>query len=66
MFFITELNDLAKAKVVKIMNKKTEQVLQILSEYYKVHPQQIVVGTIKEIRKSYMLHMFKEKKRFFV
>ena len=64
MFFINELNDLAKAKIVeKILSKKTEQALQILSEYYKVYPPQIVVGTIKGKRKTvYAVYVQKEKK----
>jgi hypothetical protein len=53
MLFITELDDLTKAKVVEmILNKKTEQAIQSLSEYYKVCAPQIVVGTIKGKRKT--------------
>jgi hypothetical protein len=53
MLFITKLDDLTKAKVVEmILNKKTEQAMQSLSEYYKVCPPQIVVGTIKGKRKT--------------
>jgi hypothetical protein len=53
MLFITELDDLTKAKVVEmILAKKTEQAIQSLSEYYKVCPPQIVVGTIKGKRKT--------------
>jgi hypothetical protein len=53
MLFITKLDDLTKAKVVEmILNKKTEQAIQSLSEYYKVCPPQIVVGTIKGKRKT--------------
>ncbi len=64
MFFIVELNDLAKAKVVEmILGKKTEQALQILSEYYKVHPPQIVVGTMKGKRKTvYAVYVQRERK----
>lgn len=64
MFFINELNDLAKAKIVEIiLSKKTEQALQILSEYYKVYPPQIVVGTIKGKRKTvYAVYVQREKK----
>jgi hypothetical protein len=64
MFFIHELNDLAKAKIVElILSKKTEQALQILSEYYKVDPPQIVVGTIKGKRKTvYAVYVQREKK----
>jgi len=53
MLLITKLDDLTKAKVVEmILNKKTEQAIQSLSEYYKVCPPQIVVGTIKGKRKT--------------
>lgn len=64
MFFINELNDLAKAKIVEIiLSKKTEEALQILSEYYKVYPPQIVVGTIKGKRKTvYAVYVQREKK----
>ena len=64
MFFITKLNDLSKAQIVEmILNKKTEQALQILSEYYKVYTPQIVVGTIKGKRKTvYAVYVQKEKK----
>jgi hypothetical protein len=64
MFFIIELDDLAKAKVVEmILGKKTEQALQILSEYYKVHPPQIVVGTIKGKRRTvYAVYVQRERK----
>src|SRR5919202_918338 len=63
MSFI-ELNDLSKAKIVEmILNKKTEQALQLLSEYYKVHTPQIVVGTIKRKRKTvYAVYVQREKK----
>ena len=59
-----ELNDLSKAKIVEmIINKKTEQALQILSKYYKVSPPQIVVGTIKGKRKTvYAVYVQREKK----
>ena len=63
MSFI-ELNDLSKAKIVEmILNKKTERALQLLSEYYKVHTPQIVVGTIKRKRKTvYAVYVLREKK----
>ncbi len=64
MYFITKLNDLSKAQIVEmILNKKTEQALQSLSEYYKVYTPQIVVGTIKGKRKTvYAVYVQKEKK----
>ena len=64
MSFINQLNDLSKAKIVEmILNKKTEQALQLLSEYYKVHTPQIVVGTIKRKRKTvYAVYVQREKK----
>jgi len=64
MFFITKLNDLSKAQIVEmILNKKTEQTLQILNEYYKIYTTQILVGTIKGKRKTvYAVYVQKEKK----
>ena len=64
MFFITELDDLTKAKVVEmILNKETEKALQSLSEYYKVYPPQIVVGTIKGKRKTvYAVYVQRESR----
>jgi hypothetical protein len=39
--------------VVKlILNKRTEESLQLLSKYYKIQPPEIVVGTIKGKRKT--------------
>jgi hypothetical protein len=64
MLFITKLDDLTKAKVVEvILYKRTEEALQSLSEYYKVYPPQIVVGTIKGKRKTvYAVYVPKESK----
>src|SRR5215210_3536780 len=64
MLFITKLDELTKAKVVElILNKKTEQALQSLSEYYKVYPPQIVVGTIKGKRKTvYAVYVQRERR----
>jgi hypothetical protein len=39
--------------VVKlILNKRTEESLQLLSKYYNIQPPEIVVGTIKGKRKT--------------
>jgi hypothetical protein len=64
MLFIIKLNDLTKAKIVEmILDKKTEQALQSLSEYYKVYPPQIVVGTIKGKRKTvYAVYVQRERR----
>jgi hypothetical protein len=64
MLFIIKLDDLTKAKVVEmILNKETEHALQSLSEYYKVYPPQIVVGTIKGKRKTvFAVYVQKEKR----
>ena len=46
-----------------ILNKNTEQALQSLSEYYKVYPPQIVVGTIKGKRKTvYAVYVQRESR----
>ena len=61
---ITELDDLARAKVVQmILDKKTEEALHSLSAHYKVNPPQIVVGTIKGKRRTvYAVYVQRERK----
>jgi hypothetical protein len=61
---ITELDDLARAKVVQmILDKKTEEALHSLSTHYKVNPPQIVVGTIKGKRRTvYAVYVQRERK----
>ena len=67
MLFITKLDYLTKAKVVEmILYKRTEESLQSLSEYYKVYPPQIVVGTIKGKRKTVYAVYVQEKEEFIV
>ncbi len=38
--------------VMMILNKRTEESIQLLSEFYNIHPPEIVVGTIKGKRKT--------------
>ncbi len=64
MLFIIELDELTKAKIVQmILDKKTEEALQSLGEFYKVNPPQIVVGTIKGKRKTvYAVYVQRESR----
>ena len=64
MLFIIKLDDLTKAKIVQmILDKKTEEALQSLGEFYKVNPPQIVVGTIKGKRKTvYAVYVQRESR----
>jgi hypothetical protein len=57
-------DDLTKAKIVyMILNRKTEEALQNLSEFYNIPPPEIVVGTIKGKRRSvYAVYVQKEGK----
>jgi hypothetical protein len=42
-----------QALIVKmILNKRTEESLQLLSNFYNIHPPEVIVGTIKGKRKS--------------
>ena len=46
-----------------ILDKKTEEALQSLGEFYKVNPPQIVVGTIKGKRKTvYAVYVQRESR----
>jgi hypothetical protein len=46
-----------------ILNKDTEEALQLLSKFYNVTPPEIVVGTIKGKRKTvYAVYVQKESK----
>ena len=58
------LDDLTKTKIVHmILNKDTEEALQLLSKFYNVAPPEIVVGTIKGKRKTvYAVYVQKESK----
>jgi hypothetical protein len=60
----TNLADITKAKIVyMILNRKTEEALQNLSQFYSITPPEIVVGTIKGKRKSvYAVYVQKESK----
>ena len=57
-------DDITKAKIVHmILNKKTEEALQNLSEFYNVTVPKIVVGTIKGKRRTvYAVYVQKESK----
>ena len=59
-----ELDDLTKAKIVKlILEKKTETALEKLSEFYHVSSPKIVVGTIKGKRRTvYAVYVPSQKK----
>ncbi len=59
------INDLTKAKIVyMILNKRTEEALEHLSNIYNIVTPKIVVGTIKGKRKLSMLYIFKKKVKF--
>lgn len=64
MSVIVQLDDITKAKIVyMILSKKTEKALQNLSNFYKVIPPEIVVGTIKGRRKTvYAVYVHRESK----
>jgi hypothetical protein len=64
MSIIVNPDDITKAKVVNmILNKKTEDALKILSQFYKVIPPGITVGTIKGKRKTvYAVYVQRESK----
>lgn len=59
-----QLDDLTRAKIVyMILNKKTEEALQKLSEFYHISPPEIVVGTIKGKRRTvYAVYVRKERR----
>lgn len=53
MSITNSLDDLTKTKIVyMILNKETEEALQLLSNYYNLVPPKIVVGTVKGKRKT--------------
>ena len=64
MSVTTHPDDITKAKVVNmILNKKTEEALKNLSQFYKVIPPEITVGTIKGKRKTvYAVYVQRESK----
>jgi hypothetical protein len=59
-----ELNDTFKAYIVQlIIDKKTEQAIESLSQLYEIKPPQIVVGTIKGKRRTvYAVYVQRECK----
>jgi len=64
MSIIIHPDDITKAKVVNmILNKKTEEALKNLSQFYEVIPPEITVGTIKGKRKTvYAVYVQRESK----
>ena len=59
-----QLDDLTKAKIVyMILNKRTEEALEYLSNLYNTVTPEIVVGTVKGKRKTvYAVYVQKESK----
>ena len=62
--FSISLDDLTKAKIVyMILNKRTEEALEYLSNLYNTITPEIVVGTVKGKRKTvYAVYVQKESK----
>ena len=60
----TELDETFKAYIVQlIIDKKTEQAIESLSQFYEIKPPQIVVGTIKGKRRTvYAVYVQRECK----
>ena len=58
------LDDMTKTRIVfMILNKRTEEALQLLSMYYNTTPPRVAVGTIKGKRKTvYAVYVQKEGK----
>ena len=58
------LDDLTKTKIVlMILDKQTEQALQLLSNFYNTDPPNLAVGTIKGKRKTvYAVYVQNERK----
>ena len=59
-----ELDDTFKAYIVQLISdKKTEQAIERLSQFYEIKPPQIVVGTIKGKRRTvYAVYVQRECK----
>lgn len=59
-----ELDDTFKAYIVQlIIDKKTEQAIESLSQFYEIKPPQIVVGTVKGKRRTvYAVYVQRECK----
>lgn len=55
---------MTKAKIVYlILNRETEQALQMLSSFYRVKPPEVTVGTVKGKRRTaYAVYVPKERK----
>ena len=53
-----------QAKIVHlILNRETEQALQVLSSFYRVNPPEVAVGTVKGKRRTaYAVYVPKERK----
>lgn len=49
--------------VYLILNKRTEEALQVLGKFYRVNPPEIAVGTVKGKRRTaYAVYVHKERK----
>ncbi|MGI0018903.1 MAG: hypothetical protein ACREAY_00365 [Nitrososphaera sp.] len=59
-----EPDTMTKAKIVYlILNRETEQALQMLSSFYRVKPPEVTVGTVKGKRRTaYAVYVPKERK----
>ena len=59
-----QLDDLNKAKIVyMVLNKRTEEALEYLSNHYNIVTPKIVVGTVKGKRKTvYAVYVQKQSK----
>jgi hypothetical protein len=59
-----QLDGLTRAKIVYlIQSRKTEEALEKLSEFYRISPPEIVVGSIKGKRRAvYAVYVKKERK----
>src|ERR671939_2171507 len=62
--FSISINDLTKAKIVyMVLNKRTEEALEYLSDLYNTITPEIVVGTVQGKRKTvYAVYVQKESK----
>lgn len=61
---MSEPDDLTKARIVQmILDGKTENALEKLSEFYRVETPQVIVGTIRKKRRTvYAVYVPKEKR----
>src|SRR5207247_10666874 len=61
---MAEPDPMLQARIVyMILNKKTEEALQLLSNFYNLKPPRIAVGTIKgKRRRAYAVYVTRENK----